>query len=75
MITHSDLFTTTINHAPCAFTLLQSARRSSAVISLSCRLWKAGRMSRSTMLLRITLVLSATFTVNLIRLLAIVTDR
>lgn len=34
------------------FILLQRARRSSAVISLSCRFSKAGRMSRSTMLFR-----------------------
>ncbi len=57
------------------------ARRSSAVISLSCLFWKAGRMSRSTMLLRIALVLSAIrapashFSVTSPKVLAVVSRR
>ena len=45
--------------APRAFTLLHKARRSSELTSLSSRFLNAGRMSRSTMLLRIARVLSA----------------
>jgi len=50
---------TAVAGAPRSFTLLHNARRSSEVISLSWRFSKAGKMSRSTMLLRIALVLSA----------------